>query len=219
MNRCNRMECIWLWSLEDENEELNGSQYQCWLQTLERIEIHECGILYTLFKGIPTPTCPSILPFFSLKELIIMKCHNLKNVISSSWLLQLLQNLEVIIVQHFDELEELIGDDEEEESRNNETPITIPRLKDLKFWNLPKLKRIWRGVMICNSLEMVDIRNCSELKRLPQFKGAEQSTPPTSLKAIEGSREWWDLLEWDPAFPQNILQPFFYEWDPTYASK
>ncbi|PIA55370.1 hypothetical protein AQUCO_00800255v1 [Aquilegia coerulea] len=92
-------------------------------------------------------------------------------------------------------------------------------LKDLKFWNLPKLKSIWRGVMICNSLEMVGIRNCSELKRLPQFKGAEQSTPPASLKAIEGSRECWDLLEWDPAFPQNILQPFFYEWDPTYASK
>ncbi|PIA29501.1 hypothetical protein AQUCO_05900014v1 [Aquilegia coerulea] len=42
---------------------------------------------------------------------------------------------------------------------------------------------------------------------------------PPDEKAIEGSREWWDLLEWDPAFPQNILQPFFYEWDPTYASK
>ncbi|PIA29529.1 hypothetical protein AQUCO_05900039v1 [Aquilegia coerulea] len=64
--------------------------------------------------------------------------------------------------------------------------------------------------MICDSLETVLVQNCLELKRLPQFKGEHQSTqPPTSLKAIKGIREWWDSLEWDPAYPQKILQPFF----------
>ncbi|PIA26508.1 hypothetical protein AQUCO_09200014v1 [Aquilegia coerulea] len=201
--------------LEDEKEEElslsgtgTGTSSTCWIQCLERIDIERCPKLYTFFKGIPIP--PS---FFCLKELRIYGCHNLKNVLSSSRFSQLLQNLEVIWVNECDELEELIGEEEEEENRRNvETPIVVqfPRIKKLVFRNLPKLKSIWRGVMICDSLEIVEVDNCSELKKLPQFKGEDQSIqPPASLKEIYGTRKWWDSLEWDPAYPQNILQPFF----------
>ncbi|PIA26908.1 LOW QUALITY PROTEIN: hypothetical protein AQUCO_08500001v1, partial [Aquilegia coerulea] len=126
-----------------------------------------------------------------IKEVLyISYCHNLKNVLSSSRLSQLLQNLEEIWVIQCDELEKLIGE-EEENKRNVETPIAVqlPRFKKLVFVNLPKLKSIWKGVMICDSLESVYVNNCSELKKLPQFKGKEQSTPPTTLKEIEGSRK------------------------------
>ncbi|PIA28762.1 hypothetical protein AQUCO_06700049v1 [Aquilegia coerulea] len=222
INQCNKIECIWWWSSsEDEKEEElslsgigtgTGTSSTCWLQYLERIDIYECPKLYTFFKGIPIP--PS---FFCLKELRIYGCHNLKNVLSSSRLLQLLQNLEEIWVIRCDELEELIGEEEEEEEnrRNVETPIAVQfsKIKKLVFRNLPKLKSIWRGVMICDSLKEVWVLpNCSELKKLPQFKGEDQSIqPPASLKEIQGTRKWWDSLEWDPAYPQNILQPFFIE--------
>ncbi|PIA55313.1 hypothetical protein AQUCO_00800206v1 [Aquilegia coerulea] len=220
IDSCKKIECIWWWSSsEDEKEEelsLNGTgtSSTCWLQCLERIEIHRCHKLYTLFKGIPIPPF-----FFCLKELTIVDCRNLKNVLSSSRLSQLLQNLEEIWVIRCDELEELIGEEEEkkeeENRRNVETPIAVqfPRFKKLVLGNLPKLKSIWRGVMICDSLEEVWVNgNCSELKKLPQFKGEDQSIqPPASLKKIKGTREWWDSLEWDPAYPQNILQPFFIE--------
>ncbi|PIA26910.1 hypothetical protein AQUCO_08500002v1 [Aquilegia coerulea] len=217
---CEKMECIWSWSSEDENEDLSGSQYKCWLQALETIDIYECPKLYTLFNGIPTPTPPCVLPFFCLKVLMIYNCHNLENVFSSSKLLQLLPNLEEIYVCECNKIEELIGDEEEEKGRSIETPIPVqlPMLKKLKFSNLRKLKRIWRGVMICDSLERVCVDNCSELKTLPQFKGEEQSIPPTALKEIIGSRKWWDSLEWDLAYPKNIIQPFFkFKEDCTYA--
>ncbi|PIA55368.1 hypothetical protein AQUCO_00800253v1 [Aquilegia coerulea] len=73
--------------------------------------------------------------------------------------------------------------------------------------------------MICDSLEKVWVHgNCSELKKLPQFKGEDQSIQlPASLKEINGSREWWDSLEWDPAYSQNILQPFFIELQGMYG--
>ncbi|PIA26006.1 hypothetical protein AQUCO_10100006v1 [Aquilegia coerulea] len=155
------------------------------------------------FKG------PNIGVFSCLKYLYICKCNNLKNVFSSSGLLQLLQNLQQIVVADCDELEELI---EGGDNKNTETPITLPKLWRLKLENLPKLKSIWRGVLICDSLDSVSVQNCSELKRLPQFKGKEQSIlSPASLIEIIGSTEWWDSLEWDPAYPQNILQPFLIE--------
>ncbi|PIA55373.1 hypothetical protein AQUCO_00800258v1 [Aquilegia coerulea] len=219
INKCNKIECIWWWSSsEDEKEEElslsgtgtgTGTSSTCWLQYLERIDIYECPKLYTFFKGIPIPPF-----FFCLKVLYIFDCHNLKNVLSSSRLSQLLQNLEEIRVGRCDELEELIGEEEEENRRNVETPIAVqfPKIKKLGFQNVPKLKSIWRGVMICDSLEKVWVENCSELKKLSQFKGEDQSIqPPASLEEIYGTRKWWDSLEWDPAYPQNILQPFFIE--------
>ncbi|PIA29554.1 hypothetical protein AQUCO_05900057v1, partial [Aquilegia coerulea] len=88
------------------------------------------------FKG------PNIGVFSCLKYLYICKCNNLKNVFSSSGLLQLLQNLQQIVVADCDELEELI---EGGDNKNTETPITLPKLKRLEFEVLPKLKSIWRG--------------------------------------------------------------------------
>ncbi|PIA26001.1 hypothetical protein AQUCO_10100001v1 [Aquilegia coerulea] len=81
-----------------------------------------------------------------------LKYSNYVFVFSSSGLLQLLQNLQQIVVADCDELEELI---EGGDNKNTETPTTLPKLKRLEFEVLPKLKSIWRGVMICDSLEEV----------------------------------------------------------------
>ncbi|PIA26011.1 hypothetical protein AQUCO_10100011v1 [Aquilegia coerulea] len=217
IDECKEIDCIWSFLEGDEVESSSTgtTTASSALQCLERIYISGCPKLYTIFKGIR-----NIGVLSCLKKLEIWFCDGLKNVFSSSRLLQHLQNLEEIEIQFCeDELEELIGEEEEEENRRNaETPITIPRLKRLTFGNLPILKSIWRGVMICNSLESVYVHNCSELERLPQFTGKEQSIlPPASLIEIIGSREWWDSLEWDPAYPKYNLQPFFKE-KPDYVS-
>ncbi|PIA24806.1 hypothetical protein AQUCO_24300001v1 [Aquilegia coerulea] len=203
IQRCKEIDCIWSF-LEGEKQESSS-----WLRCLEVMRIFKCPRLYTIFKGIP-----NIGILSCLRSLEIIGCDNLKTVFSSSRLLQLLQNLETIEVRRCDELKELIGGGD---NKNTETPITLPKLKRLELKVLPKLKNIWRGVLICDSLKSVSVQNCSELKRLPQFKGKDQSTPPPGLITIEGSRKWWDSLEWDPAYPQNILQPFFKE-KPDYVS-
>ncbi|PIA28344.1 hypothetical protein AQUCO_07100011v1 [Aquilegia coerulea] len=155
-------------------------------QNTNRVEINSFNDLTSLNE----------LGWLIKEVLTIFECHNLKNVFSSSRLSQLLQNLEEIWVNRCDELEDLIGEEEEEEDRRNFKKIEVR------------------------------VDNCSELKKLPQFKGVDQSIqPPASLKEIKGSREWWDSLEWDPAYPQNILQPFFIdlslqeEEDPTYLEE
>ncbi|GLT47604.1 hypothetical protein SLA2020_212900 [Shorea laevis] len=163
----------------------------------------------------PAPTiCP--LMFSNLEELRVCDCSKLKKLFPYELLQgQGLQNLELIEVKRCWGMEEIIGWEEEEEGNQTTTPIliTLPKLRILKLQSLLELKRICpeRGVMVCESLNSIDMHLCSKVKRIPLCLGRENTQP--SLPAvksiyIENSKEWWDSLEWENPDDKIVLQPF-----------
>ena len=76
------------------------------------------------------------------------------------------------------------------------TKITLPNLRSLKFYELPELKTICSSskVIVCDSLESIDIFHCPKLKRLPLslplLSNGQLSPPPSLQNIMIYSREW-----------------------------
>ena len=161
--------------------------------------------------------------FSCLKIFVIGNCSRKKKLLLAGLLLHL-HNLEEIEVRNCGQLEEIIAEvfDEfegEEKEGMVTTKITLPRLRTLELRDLPELKTICssRKVIVCDSLERVEIIECQKLKRLPHslplLNG--QLSPPLSLKKIKADKEWWESLDCQDT--KNVLQPFF--WDPKERDK
>ncbi|KAJ7958540.1 putative LRR and NB-ARC domains-containing disease resistance protein [Quillaja saponaria] len=67
---------------------------------------------------------------------------------------------------------------DEEYSSTNLTTINLPRLKILKLLELPKLNSVYRGVMVCETLQVFTIHWCQRLKEIPQ------TVPPFAGRVI-----------------------------------
>ncbi|XP_031248100.1 disease resistance protein SUMM2-like [Pistacia vera] len=152
--------------------------------------------------------------YSDLKVVYISNCHNLKKLLSAK-LLWALPNLEVIGVRLCEEIEGIItldGGEEksEEDGRSNTMGFTLalPKLKLLRLWDLPELKRICssNGVMVCDSLKQIEVYKCPKLKRLP----LSLSLP--AIKEIKVEEDWWNPLEWDNPNAKNALQPHIKYW-------
>ncbi|KAJ0007897.1 hypothetical protein Pint_30417 [Pistacia integerrima] len=130
------------------------------------------------------------------------------NKLLSAKLLRVSPNLEVIEVVSCREIAEIItldgGDEKSEEDGRSNTTLTLPKLKILRLCNLPELKRICssNGVMVCDSLEQIEVWRCPKLKRLPL------SLPLPAIKEIKVEEDWWNSLEWDNPNAKNALQPY-----------
>uniref|UniRef100_A0A2N9HBH2 Uncharacterized protein n=1 Tax=Fagus sylvatica TaxID=28930 RepID=A0A2N9HBH2_FAGSY len=129
--------------------------------------------------------------FPSLEKLILRKLVNLKAICHGT---VCLQNLEEVEVWNCSSIEEIIeGEETGGVNSNAFCPIMIPRLHLLYLSSLPELKTISKRVVICNSLDSIDVRDCEKLKKLPFV----MDNFPLSLMHIRGSRKWWDELYWD----------------------
>ena len=127
-----------------------------------------------------------------------------------------MQNLEQIEVYDSEQLEEIIGgaeasDDEVEEEEAKEIVKIFPQLRKLILRGLPELKTICSSsnVILCDSLDSIDIEQCPKLKRLPlslHLIDGELSSPPPSLQ-IYIKKEMWELLEWDNHDMKMVLEP------------
>ncbi|XP_022735595.1 probable disease resistance protein At4g27220 [Durio zibethinus] len=196
----NLKECTFEKCEELESIFLSG----CQLQTLESLNLSG---LHNL-KAIVGES--SVGAFSSLKTICIFSCTKIKNLFSAKWVLH---NLEEATVGHCDEMEEIIASEEE---GMGTIKYNLPKLWILHLVELPHLKSICskNGVMVCDSLQCIDIRNCPKLKRLPLYlplldHDTEKPSPPPSLKEIRvHPKEWWESLEWDHPHANNVLLPF-----------
>ncbi|KAM4103154.1 hypothetical protein ACJW30_06G057500 [Castanea mollissima] len=181
------------------------------LQTLELLKLKNLRGLFRQERAasgwVPLGT------FSRLKVIFIHECP-IKKLLPLGLLLHL-DNLEEIRVENCLELEEIIaeacdefeGDEEEKEEKGMDTTkITLPKLRVLNLKNLPELKAICSSskVIVCDSLERVEIFECQKLKRLP----LPPSAPP-SLQHIQGTIEWWESVAWDCPDTKTVFQPFF----------
>ena len=142
-------------------------------------------------------------------------CSNIKKLFTPG----LLQNLEQIEVYICYQLEEIIGgaeaSDEVEEEEAKEIVEIFPRLRNLILRGLPELKTICSSsnVILCDSLNSIEIENCPKLKRLPlsmHLIDGELSSPPSSLQ-IHIEKERWELLEWDNHDMKMVLEPLLFQ--------
>ncbi|GLU15358.1 hypothetical protein SLE2022_318560 [Rubroshorea leprosula] len=113
-------------------------------------------------------------------------------------------------------MEEIIASSDSDASSSNKFTFTFPKLRVLTLAQLDQLKSICsdKGVMVCDSIKVIQISKCPKLERiplqLPLLNG--QPSPPPCLQNIgidDESKEWWEsVVELDHPNAKNILQPF-----------
>ncbi|XP_030968654.1 disease resistance protein SUMM2-like [Quercus lobata] len=204
-----------------EIEYINSSFDIFSLQSLEILDLEYLNNLKGLFreeKVAPAPVVP-LGTFSRLKQFKICNCPNIKKLFTPGLLLD---NLEQINVECCKQLEEIIGgaeaSDDEVEEEAKEIVEIFPQLRNLILWGLPELKTICSSsnVILCDSLNSIEIYKCPKLKRLPlslHLIDGELSSPPSSLQ-IRIKKESWESLEWDNHDMKMVLQPLcqFVKW-------
>ncbi|KAI3948143.1 hypothetical protein MKX01_014742 [Papaver californicum] len=138
----------------------------------------------------------------NLKRVCIKGCPQLKDL---TWLIYA-PNLGALILIELDGLEEIISSNGfalEEKLMN-----TFSRLTYLRLYSLRNLKRVCDHNVKFFLLEKFLVEKCPELKNLP-FN--TNSVIPRTLQMIEGSKEWWESLEWEDEATKSNLTSYFRE--------
>ncbi|XP_027170970.1 probable disease resistance protein At4g27220 [Coffea eugenioides] len=211
------IEFLWQLSSASPRDQLEVSSFSP-LSGLEELRLWSLPNLVGLFFGESEPSY--LLPagtFSSLKKLRISKCHNMKQLFTVQ-LLQSLQNLEKLKVVDCEGLEEIAADGngggegiQLTSSEGATATVILPKLGWLHLENLPQLNNICKAAMICESIEVIAIFDCPNLKRLPSFLSTIDGPPslPRTLPTIWGDEAWWESLEWDNPSAKNDLEPYF----------
>ncbi|GKV51522.1 hypothetical protein SLEP1_g58167 [Rubroshorea leprosula] len=65
-------------------------------------------------------------------------------------------------------MQEIIASLDSDASSSDKFTFTFPKLRELRLWDLPQLKSICsaKGVMVCNSIETIEIGGCSGIRKL-----------------------------------------------------
>ncbi|PPD75557.1 hypothetical protein GOBAR_DD27520 [Gossypium barbadense] len=195
-------------------------------ESLEELDLRNLPKLSALImkdEGIGSATTSTSAPsatFSHLKRIEVWSCSSMKTLLPH-WLLPNLQNLEEIHVVVCWQLVEILGaatSEVEEKGSDALIKFHLPKLRKLELWGLRNLKSICSksGVMVCDSLELIDVTSCDKLKRIPPFvplvgNGQPFAYAPPSL-TIRSWKEWWESLEWDDHSNfKNVLQPLWKE--------
>ncbi|KAK4857410.1 hypothetical protein QYF36_000230 [Acer negundo] len=171
--------------------------------TLERLEIlhveyldNWSSILLNVSESSPAGQ------YSHLKFVTISSCGKVKKLLSSKLMLEL-KNLERIDVYGCREMEELIAvnDDDDNEERSPKE-FLLPKLKSLSLSYMPKLKSICSCtglVMVCDSLQKINIESCQKLKKILSSSSKLQLGVLKNLEEIEveSCREMEEIIAID----------------------
>ncbi|KAG4122903.1 hypothetical protein ERO13_D11G296704v2 [Gossypium hirsutum] len=183
------------------------------LPHVEELYIKECNLNcsegYPLFSRF---ILISLSTFSSLKFLDIYNCKSIKKLFSPNCLPL---NLQELSASECNMLEEIIAIELGwNQSEKATMEFHLPQLRLFSLWNLPKLKSICsvNGVIVCDSLEIIEVRNCPKLKRMPlnlsQLDNIRlQPSGPLSPLICIKPEEWWESVEWDHPNAKSILEP------------
>ncbi|KAH7834130.1 hypothetical protein Vadar_012978 [Vaccinium darrowii] len=173
------------------------------LRTVESFDLSHLPSCRVLFDGIMPPHNIS----FNLKRLSFKSCDSMKNIFPAQLLLNF-PNLEVLIVDGCENVEDIIVG---EEDMSDSSTSTLPRLRELYLYSLPRLTSIHTGIMVCESVELILVWQCPMVRRLPLslHLNNEQVTAPPALEFIVGEEKWWESLGWDDPLSKTILEPFY----------
>ncbi|KAJ0074998.1 hypothetical protein Patl1_34807 [Pistacia atlantica] len=143
-----------------------------------------------------------VAPPKDLQCLTLHDCDNIRSlsdVLSNEGEYSDLKGIIRLEVYDCSKIEKIIS---EEDGRSNTMgfTLTLPTLKILRLLDLPHLSS--NGVMVCDSLEQIEVWRCPKLKRLPL------SLPLPAIKEIKVEEDWWNSLEWDNPNAKNALQPY-----------
>ncbi|XVF78140.1 hypothetical protein PTKIN_Ptkin14bG0105300 [Pterospermum kingtungense] len=171
-----------------------------------------------------------------LRNCYIRGCRGIEFVLSSySILFQSLEKLSLINLPGLNELIKVEGFASAGSPVLAPTTATFSHLKTIKYRRVLEYKDVVcalvayqpprpgrdfcggfkSGVLVCDSLEWINVFDCKKLKYIPPFlplhgDGQPYTYAPPSLK-IRSSREWWESLEWDHPNFKNVLQPLWHE--------
>ncbi|PPS08309.1 hypothetical protein GOBAR_AA12351 [Gossypium barbadense] len=174
----------------------------------------------TDLKKIVVETCNELEAVFSskchllqtLESLILEHLLNLNVIVGAAdWVLQNLENLNV---SNCSKLEEIIAEPEGEGmgTNNDSIKFNFPKLRTLILSNLPKLKGICseNAVMVCNSLQAIEIDYCLKVKRIPLYLPQLESPSNTLQEICVYPTNWWESVEWKHPIlnVKNVVQPF-----------
>ncbi|XP_027170127.1 putative disease resistance protein At1g63350 [Coffea eugenioides] len=215
------IEFLWQLSSAAPRDQLEVSSFSP-LCHLDWLGLKRLPNLVGLFYGESEPYLLPAGTFSSFRELRISGCHNMKQLFTVQ-LLQNLQNLEELDIIDCKGLEEIAadgngvgqggGEGSQLTSSGATATVILPKLKSLFLCWLPQLNNICKAVMICESIEYINILDCRNLKRLPWFLSTIDGPPsPPSTLEIRGEKEWWESLEWDNSYPKDALDPLFSAW-------
>ncbi|GFZ04832.1 hypothetical protein Acr_17g0004040 [Actinidia rufa] len=186
-------------------------------QSLEKLDLYGLPDFVSLFRSkflgfaVIAPSCGT---FSNLKNLSVSNCPKIKSLFTSILML-LFRTLEVITVVQCAQIKDIIetvNEDGLETSffRNHDIPaITLPKLKKICLDDLPELKSIFEGRMVCESIDQIVVHGCPKLRRLPFSLPLvnRQLFAPTNIYT---DREWWESLEWDHLNAKDALRPYLY---------
>ncbi|KAG8479453.1 hypothetical protein CXB51_029852 [Gossypium anomalum] len=152
----------------------------------------------------------SVGTFSSLKVIALVDCYKIKKLFAADWVLH---NLENLTVSDCSELEEIITEPEGEGmgTNNDSIKFNFPKLRILNLSNLPKLKGICseNAVMVCNSLQVIEISYCLKVKRIPIYLPQLESPSNTLQEIRVNTTAWWESVEWEHPIlkVKKVVQP------------
>ena len=160
------------------------------LQTLTVLELEHCNDLerVKINRGLSRGHI-SNSNFHNLVKVFILGCRFL----DLTWLIYA-PSLEFLLVRTSHDMEEIIGSDECGDSEIDQQNLSIfSRLVNLRLYNLPNLKSIYRQALPFPSLKEIIVHRCPNLRKLPLNSNSASNTP----KIIERTSCWWKELEWE----------------------
>ncbi|PIN24643.1 hypothetical protein CDL12_02625 [Handroanthus impetiginosus] len=202
ISKCGGMECF----LTNEqfltaSQELDSCFFL--LRTLKKIILRDLedfiGIIQNIGIAVEPPL-PQAAIFSSRQSLIIVRCHKMRKL---GLPLSEFQNLEEIWISECDKIEEII------EVREGEgRVVSLPKLRSLQLWDLPRLRSICNTTLFCSSIVVIHLQRCRELKKLSlHFDLTSSCQTLKNILIWEEDKEWWESLEWEHPTHSHLLQP------------